>query len=197
VVGAYIADVSGHGVAAAMFAGMVKLAFQMISETEKDITETFRKLNNTLYGNFHSYFLTIAYIQIDYKKEKYYFAKAGHTPLIIYNLKTDNVRVITPVGKPLGIFKDTNSMVVEGDVHDGDRFIIFTDGLQEPLQAEKDIWDEEPLITIIKEGKNLKIRDFVHFITTRVLTSHYYTEYNDDVTLVTLDYKDSISEISN
>jgi two-component system sensor histidine kinase ChiS len=197
IVGAYIADVSGHGVAAAMFAGMVKLAFQMISETEKDITETFRKLNKTLYGNFHSYFLTIAYIQIDYKKKKYYFAKAGHTPLIIYNLKTDNVRVITPVGKPLGIFKDTNSMMVEGDVHDGDRFIIFTDGLQEPLQAEKDIWDEEPLITVIKEGKNLKIRDFVHFITTRVLTSHYYTEYNDDVTLVTLDYKDSISEISN
>ena len=78
--GLLIADVSGHGVPAALIASMVKLAATSQRTLASDPAALLSGMNAALHGNTQSQFVTAAYVYLDAQREELRYSAAGHPP---------------------------------------------------------------------------------------------------------------------
>ena len=81
-VGILVADVSGHGVPAALIASMIKVAVQSVVSCAHDPADVLRRLNGILHGQLRGQFVTAAYLWIDVDAGIAFYSAAGHPPLV-------------------------------------------------------------------------------------------------------------------
>src|SRR5215468_893946 len=82
-VGLLIADVSGHGVPAALIASMVKLAAASQRAVAADPSRFLAGMNATLLGNTQEQFVTAAYVHLDSATNELRYSAAGHPPMLL------------------------------------------------------------------------------------------------------------------
>ena len=82
-VGVLIADVSGHGVPAALTAAMMKMAVQSVTPYVYSPGDVLQGLNRMLSGQAPDQFVTAAYLFIDTQSYKARYSAAGHPPLLL------------------------------------------------------------------------------------------------------------------
>jgi hypothetical protein len=132
---AYVADVSGHGVAPGVVMAMVKSAARMqISSGEKS-SELLGRLNSVLLPiKKPDMFATFAYLA--WNGERLGYSLAGHPAILHYHAATNKISDVSCLNMPLGMFDqpDFDSASVECAPHD--LFLILTDGLLEVANAE-------------------------------------------------------------
>src|SRR5580658_3412457 len=68
-IGILVADVSGHGMPAALISSMLKIALAAQSAVASDPMRVLNGLNQALYGKFQGHYVTAAYILIDAAKQ--------------------------------------------------------------------------------------------------------------------------------
>jgi len=144
--GVLVADVSGHGVPAALIASMLKMAFVSHAPAAADPAEMLAKLNGALYGHFSSHFVTAVYAVIDAKAGKMVYSGAAHPPVLVRR-GDGKVDELSENGLMLGAFdfaQYTNASTVLGE---GDQVLLYTDGLAEGSNAA----DEEFGIERLKQ----------------------------------------------
>jgi phosphoserine phosphatase RsbU/P len=73
-----VADVSGHGMPAALIASMLKIALASQSAHADDPARVLQGLNQTLCGKFQHHYVTAAYVFVDMEKRTLSYAGAGH-----------------------------------------------------------------------------------------------------------------------
>jgi phosphoserine phosphatase RsbU/P len=130
-VGILIADVSGHGLPAALIASMLKVALAAQSPHAFDPARVLAGLNQSLCGKFKHHFVTAAYVFVDTEKKSISYAGAGHPPLLLWRTSTGNASEVLQNGLLLGLFPDATYSVVELQVERGDRAVLYTDGILE------------------------------------------------------------------
>jgi Stage II sporulation protein E (SpoIIE) len=132
---AYVADVSGHGVAPGVLMAMVKSAARMqISSGEKS-SELLGRLNSVLLPiKKPDMFATFAYLAWDGERLEY--SLAGHPAILQYHAATNEISDVSCLNMPLGMFDqpEFDSASVESAPHD--LFLILTDGLLEVANAK-------------------------------------------------------------
>jgi hypothetical protein len=135
---AYIADVSGHGVAPGVLMGMVKSAARMqLSSAEKSAT-LLERLNSVLFPIKKSeMFVTFAYLAWDGERLEY--SLAGHPPILHYHAATNELSEVDCSNLPVGMFGGQRFVSESVQYAPGDLFLLFTDGLLEVTNAK----DEE------------------------------------------------------
>src|ERR1700747_3760641 len=79
--GILVADVTGHGVPAALIASMIKVAMQSVMACADEPGEVLRGLNRILYGLLRDQFVSAAYLWLDTGNCKGLYSAAGHPPL--------------------------------------------------------------------------------------------------------------------
>src|SRR6185369_5999091 len=97
-VGILVADVSGHGMPAALIASMLKIALAAQINWGSDPAKVLTGLNQSLCGKFHGHYLTAAYVYLDLEKRTVSYAGAGHPPILMYDSATRNVRELEENG---------------------------------------------------------------------------------------------------
>jgi len=102
--GVLVADVSGHGVPAALSASMVKVAIHAQSEHLRNPADVLNGLNSILCGTLHGQFVTAAYAFIDVAQRQLSYSGAGHPPLLLWRAREAKVRSIEQNGLMLGMF---------------------------------------------------------------------------------------------
>jgi len=130
-VGILIADVSGHGVPAALVASMVKVAIASQAANANDPAQVMAGLNTILNGNLHGQFVTAAYVFFDLESMTGHYCAAGHPPLLRYSAPTKQAELITENGLVLGVFPSAEYSSRSFQVLPGDRFLLYTDGVLE------------------------------------------------------------------
>ena len=98
--GLFIADVSGHGVPAALIASMVKMAAISQRECATHPAQVLTGMNRTLFGNTQGQYVTAAYASLDADGELLYYAAAGHPAMLL--LREGKVTEISENGLLLG-----------------------------------------------------------------------------------------------
>src|SRR5882757_2742405 len=83
-IGILAADVSGHGMPAALIASMLKIALSSQVGHADDPAQVLLGLNQALCGKFEHHFVTAAYIFVDMQKLTLSYAGAGHPPLLLW-----------------------------------------------------------------------------------------------------------------
>jgi sigma-B regulation protein RsbU (phosphoserine phosphatase) len=135
---AYIADVSGHGVAPGLVMGMVKSAARMqLSSAEKSET-LLERLNSVLYPiKKPEMFVTFAYLAMN--GEQLEFAMAGHPPILHYHAATKEISELECSNLPVGMFAGHKFLSGSLTSAPDDLFLLLTDGLLEVTNSK----DEE------------------------------------------------------
>jgi sigma-B regulation protein RsbU (phosphoserine phosphatase) len=130
-VGILIADVSGHGLPAALIASMLKVALAAQSPHAFDPARVLAGLNQSLCGKFKHHFVTAAYVFVDMEKKSMSYAGAGHPPLLLWHSSTGSVSEVLQNGLLLGLFPEASYSVAEVPVEPGDKAVLYTDGILE------------------------------------------------------------------
>jgi sigma-B regulation protein RsbU (phosphoserine phosphatase) len=142
-VGILVADVTGHGVPAALIASMLKVAFAGQIAHANDPARVLTGLNQALCGKFEEHFITAAYIFVDLERLVLSYAGAGHPPLILSSFSAAQVRdsesrEIEANGLMLGLFPEAAYSAVEIPLTAGDRILVYTDGILEAMNAARE-----------------------------------------------------------
>lgn len=131
---AYVADVSGHGVAPGIVMGMVKSAARMLLNSGHDIEHLLPRLNEVLYPlKGPEMFVTACFLAKG--GEVLRAGLAGHPPILRFSPKTNEVVQVECPNMPLGILPSADFLSSEIPTEEGAVFALYTDGLLETANA--------------------------------------------------------------
>ncbi len=136
--GILIADVSGHGVPAALVASMVKIAIAAQAPHADDPAKVTSGLNSILSGKLQGQFVTAAYVFLDLESMTGRYCAAGHPPLLKYSPATNATESITENGLVLGVFSSAVYSSRSFRILAGDRFLLYTDGVLEASRNQEE-----------------------------------------------------------
>jgi phosphoserine phosphatase RsbU/P len=133
--GILIADVTGHGIPAALIASMLKVAFAGQKAYAQHPERVLVGLNEALCGKFEEHFVTAAYLYADLDARIVRYGGAGHPPLLLSSRSNGEARSIEQNGFFLGMFPEAIYSSIEIPLQPGDRYLLYTDGLPESRNA--------------------------------------------------------------
>jgi hypothetical protein len=158
---AYVADVSGHGVAPGVVMGMAKSAARMLLSSGHDAAHLLPRLNEVLYPlKKPDMFVTFCFLARN--GDRLRIGLAGHPAILHFSARTNEVAQLECPNMPLGIFPSGDFASSEVLTESGDVFALYTDGFLEPanaageefgltrLQAEFQKHGKEPLDAICR-----------------------------------------------
>lgn len=131
---AYIADVSGHGVAPGVVMGMVKSAARMLLSSGEDSAHLMSRLNEVLYPlKKPDMFVTFCFLSRT--RDKLCVGLAGHPAILRFSAKTNLLTPLECPNMPLGILPSGEFVTSEIPAEAGQLFAMYTDGLLEAANA--------------------------------------------------------------
>jgi phosphoserine phosphatase RsbU/P len=130
-VGILIADVSGHGLPAALIASMLQVALTAQLGHASEPGRVLEGLNRALCGKFTNHFVTAAYVFVDMEKNSISYAGAGHPPLLLWSASTRSTSEVLQNGLFLGHFPEETYSILQLPVGAGDKAVLYTDGILE------------------------------------------------------------------
>ena len=141
--GVLVADVSGHGVPAAMIASMVKVALAAQQSQADRPSAVMAGMNEALFGRLAGQYVTASYLFIDARAGLIRYAAAGHPPMFRLSRRSLEVHEIEKNGLALGFFPAVTYEEVELPLEAGDRLLLYTDGMIDAENAAEDFFGAE------------------------------------------------------
>jgi sigma-B regulation protein RsbU (phosphoserine phosphatase) len=159
--GLLIADVSGHGVPAALIASMVKLAATSQRSQAADPSSFLAGMNSALLGNTQNQFVTAAYVYLDSESRALRYSAAGHPPMLL--LRQGRVREIEENG-----------------------LMLYTDGILEATDASGKFFGQDSLSNLLRQTSGLT----PSAVADRIIASvgQWAVSQDDDLTVLVCDY---------
>lgn len=190
-VGMLIADVSGHGPAAALIASMLRIALSAQCHNASKPAKVLEGLNTALCGKLGHNFVTAAYVFLDLEKEILSYAGAGHPPLLMWRKAEERTCVVEENGLFLGQFPEEIYAAVDMPLEAGDRSVLYTDGIPECKNTMEEQFGTERLMRFMEENDE-SANEFVDALLGRL--SGWSAQppgqgQRDDMTLVALHYR--------
>jgi sigma-B regulation protein RsbU (phosphoserine phosphatase) len=185
--GVLVADVSGHGVPAALIASMFKVA---ASSHRDDVSSPGRLLtlmNRTLDGQLGGQFVTAICVYLDRRAGLATFAGAGHPPILLWQASTRELVTLSSTGVILGPFPTAEYGTGQHTIASGDRLLLYTDGLVEATEANGSgrMFGDQRFPTLLREYGSQPGAALADIILTELARwSGKSTSFDDDVTLV-------------
>jgi serine phosphatase RsbU (regulator of sigma subunit) len=185
-VGFLMADVSGHGVPAALIAAMIKVAMQSLVHCADRPGEVLKGLNRILSGQLRSQFVSAAYLWLDMVSGRALYSAAGHPPLICW--RQGRLERIESNGILIGVVPDAEYPVCEILLGLGDRFLLYTDGVSEPENAAGDSFGDRQFEDIVRRNQSRSPSDLSDDLLRGVRSwQPASVSQQDDITLIVID----------
>jgi len=190
--GVLVADVSGHGVPAALSASMVKIAIRSQAGQADLPAQVLTGLNSILYGNMQGQFVTAGYLFLNVGKRELAYAGAGHPPLLVWRAGERRVESIEENGLFLGAFPECQYATVKSSFSPGDRCLLYTDGILEAPNPAGEEFGAARLQEFLAVNAALPARDFCDAVVQHVAEwcdRSGKREPHDDLTVVMVEFK--------
>lgn len=148
-----IGDVSGKGIAAAIFMARIMSEIRFFSQHSKyahSPSLILEAINHSLFERFSSgIFVTVIYAVFDSLSNKITLANAGHINPIIFSSRQEKAKFLEDKckGFPLGVDIGERYLSQEFYLERGDCFLLFTDGLLEARNYQGEFFSHPSLLT--------------------------------------------------
>jgi GAF domain-containing protein len=183
--GIFIADVSGHGIPAAMVSSMAKLVLAIFGGVISSPSEYLSYLNKFIEGKIGGNFLTCFYCIIDPVNKVMHYANAGHPPFL--HIRNGKISQLFGKGKLVGVFDELDIEEKQLPINKGDRFLFYTDGITEVFNSEDEEFGEDRLADVTLMNRELPLEKHLNEILYSATEFGGTQEMQDDVTLVGLE----------
>jgi len=151
--GILVADVSGHGIPAALISSMIKVAMQSVAVHADDPGQVLSGLNRILWSEAHGQFATAAYVWIDTQNRNALYSAAGHPPLLCWRHTKGEMQPIESNGLLFGVGPDVEYPVCSVPLEPSDRFLLYTDGVTETENAAGEAFGDQQLERVVRNHR--------------------------------------------
>jgi anti-anti-sigma factor len=200
--GVVVADVSGKGVPGSLVMTMIRTALRMEARGNYSAAEVMARMNDFVTEDMKKgMFVTIFYSILDSKNRIISYASAGHNPMILYRAETDETYFLNPRGFPVGISLPDDTLfrrsidVEKIKLKKDDMLVIYTDGVTEAMNTERQQYGEERLIQLIKASGTLAPQEFIDRLSEAIKEFTGDMPQNDDITVVAIKEKLMADEV--
>jgi phosphoserine phosphatase RsbU/P len=177
--GIFIADVSGHGVPAALVASMLKIGVAAQDDLVNP-SAVLGHLNGFFCGRLKRQFFTAAYVVIDPVEGTLRVASGGHPPVMV--IRDSRAEELEARGFVVGRMRGATFETEQVAFAEGAVAVLYTDGIVEATR-NGEVWGYERLRECIEISRNATADE----ITRRIVQSVDQWcdgEAEDDLTLV-------------
>ena len=185
-----MADVTGHGVPAALVASMVKVAVSAHSDVGAEPGKVIAGLNSTLCRKAQGQYASAVYVLLDQARRMGCYSAAGHPPLLLWRRATRTLLELNENGLLLGVRPGEEYAQTEFSLETGDRLLVYTDGLVEAVNARGEEFGEARLGEFIATHQDLAAEQFAERLLDEVLRwpeNRSIRTQADDITVVVID----------
>ncbi len=182
-----IGDVVGHGVPAAMSAGMLKTLFSQSIAHSCDPALVLAEINRrfhavTLEGDFATMMMAV----IDRRKGEVTYASAGHGAAYLVKADREIIELST-TGMLLGIDPEAVCESAVVPIDSGDILVLLTDGLVETLSPGGKLLGCDPLREVLRaHAPNGSVQDIANALLQCASDHRKDSPQLDDITLAVL-----------
>lgn len=185
--GLLIADVSGHGVPAALIASMVKMAATAQRSQAEHPARLLAGMNAALCGNTQGQFVTAAYVHLDAQAQELRYAAAGHPAMLL--LRGGEVTEVAENGLLLAATDEAQYTERSMTLECGDRLLLYTDGLVEAKDGQGQMFGDQALAAELQKAAKLTPAEAVERIIAKVQS--WGVSQEDDLTALVCDFLDA------
>lgn len=190
-VGILVADVSGHGLAAALIASMLQVALVAQCAHASDPARVLAGLHEALRGKFQHHYVTAVYVFVDMEKKCMSYAGAGHPPLLLWRASTESASELVENGLPLGLLPHATYSVGQIQVEPGDKAVLYTDGIVETESPAKQEFGIDLFKGFLQSNHILRADRFADSLLDELSNWSEHPKgqgQRDDITFLTIDF---------
>lgn len=185
-----VGDVAGKGVPASLFMAVTRTLIR--SKIIKGITSSqiIDQINRDLMQNNDSQlFVTLLLCIIDLKTKTMEYTSAGHNPAYIVSEKGEITVLKDRHGMALGLFdlQPYKSSIYQ--MEKGDKFVLYTDGVNEAMDKDGNIYDYFRLENMLVKMQKLSAKESTELIIQDIKKFADGAEQSDDITLMVVTLK--------
>jgi sigma-B regulation protein RsbU (phosphoserine phosphatase) len=181
-----IADVSGHGLSAALLTASMRTGFRLLARQTHDPAEIARRLSEVLFeGSPSNQFVAAVIAVLDLERGTLRYCNAGHIPPVVVSPAGDR-RPLFGGGIPLGLFEKTAYLTHQIQLTPDELLAFYTDGIPE---AEDERGEQLGVDRVEEHLVGERHRELASIVesTRRLVRGHRGRRgsHLDDVTLLT------------
>ena len=195
-IAAVVADVSGHGISAALLMAICRTNFQHVARSAISAADLLRGLNRAMMRSFkRGMFVTITCAFIDTQRNTLTIARGGHErPILISNHLIEHgeseIEFLDSKGLAIGISNpdvfDATITEVSRSYSRGDVIVFYTDGLTESVNGKGEEFGSARLEAVLKNVHDLSAAEINDAVLKELNAFTDGDEAADDLTLVTI-----------
>jgi sigma-B regulation protein RsbU (phosphoserine phosphatase) len=187
--GILIADVSGHGMPAALISSMLKIALSTQVPNAADPAKVLFGLNQALCGKFDHHFVTASYLLVDLEKGTLTYAGAGHPPMWLWGPSREGVLEVAENGLFLGTFPWATYSSIQLPLSEDTWILLYTDGVSEAANPVEEEFGTTRFREFLPGCQSESATQFANQLVAELSSwaaRNPSTETNDDISFVAL-----------
>lgn len=183
-----MADVTGHGIPAAMSATLLKAHFAEACERSSCILEITRHINRRFTElTLSEDFATAVLIRFEPDSQTLQIVNAGHDA-VLYRSLNGAIRECGSSGLLLGVDETADWSVETLETSSGDRLLIYTDGVTETFDADRTMFGHDRVVAAFEKTATERLEAAIDSIVQTVDTFRGDGPQLDDVTAILIDF---------
>jgi|GEM_PF-5913021 len=190
VFGLLVADVTGHGVSAALLSFMFHSMFSSARNSGKSPELTVSLTNKYLVGKVEvGQFATMFYAVYNAVTRQLTYTGAGHPRAFVIRPASNEILELDTDGMLVGFFAPDAAHFEEKTIQlqPQDRLLLYTDGILEVSDPQKEALGSGRLKSLLLENKQLHIEELLEQIYQFGVTFSGPSGFNDDITMLGLE----------
>ncbi len=184
-----VADVSGHGVVAALLAAFFKMGVQVCSDRENGPAAMLAAVNRELCRALDSAdFVTAIAAWLDPDSGILRYASAGHVPGLILRASTGETERLAPTGGLIGILEESAYEECETRLAPGDELLLLTDGILESVNPEEEQYGIRRVEELLRRTRGVEPAEMLQRLRIEMEAFQRGTRSEDDLTALALSW---------
>ncbi len=167
--GIFIADVSGHGIAAALTVNTLCTVFHQYRDKARSPAELLKHMNSALYPHLNEQFVTAAYCLFDFAANRLRLAQAGHPPVYLLKRNEAACEKVKPKGKFFGFDREQIYEEAEFDLSPYRRVFLYSDGVIEAGALRGNPYSVSRLERVLLMTHNSNQGELLHLLEQDIL----------------------------
>jgi len=186
-IGLVMADVSGKGVPAGFFMAVARTTLRDLAARHSSPGACLAEANGVLCSqNPLDLFVTVFYCVLDPVTGVLRYANGGHNPAYVRRADGSVEALSGKGGLVLGVMPGVEFPDHAIQLHDGDRLVLYTDGVTEAFNAGNEPYGEERLVAEIRDHPAGTAASLIERICQSVTAFADGAPQSDDITLIVL-----------
>ncbi|MDZ7765752.1 MAG: SpoIIE family protein phosphatase [Melioribacteraceae bacterium] len=185
-----VGDVAGKGVPASLFMAVTRTLIRSKMSKGISTAKVVDQINSDLMQNNDSQlFVTLLLCIIDLKEKTLEYTSGGHNPAYIVSKDGEITTLKDRHGMALGLFDLKPYSSTNYQMEQGDKFILYTDGVNEAMDINGNVYDYERLENMLDKIPPLNAKESSELILDDIKKFAEGAEQSDDITLMVVALK--------